>query len=141
MCWRSDTIVTIPASNMTASPRAPNTYVRLALWSGLTLEARSHRWVPVNTHSTPVPPKREEAVGGLTNSTSPMTHTKVVRDSFIPFFFSSFFPFLLFFSFFFLSFFSFFTLFFHFFLFPSSSFSLSFSFFFVSFVFPLFLRG
>ena len=28
---------------------------RLALWSSLILEARSHGWVPVYTHSKPVP--------------------------------------------------------------------------------------
>ena len=34
-----------------------------------------HGWVPVDTHSTPVPSSTGEAVGGLSNFTSPMNHS------------------------------------------------------------------
>ena len=39
-----------------------------------------HGWVPVDTHSTPVPSLTGEAVGGLSNFTSPIHH-KNTRNS------------------------------------------------------------
>ena len=70
---------TLLMSNVSMSPRTQvrtrPTYVRLALWSSLILEARSHGWVPVYTRAQ----FAGEAVGGLTNSTSPMTHKQNKR--------------------------------------------------------------
>ena len=38
------------------------------------LDGEPHGWVPVDTHSTPVPSLTGEAVGGLSNFTSPIHH-------------------------------------------------------------------
>ena len=38
------------------------------------LDGEPHGWVPVDTHSTPVPSSTGEAVGGLSNFTSPIHH-------------------------------------------------------------------
>ena len=41
------------------------------------LDGEPHGWVPVDTHSTPVPSLTGEAVGGLRSITSPIDHRKV----------------------------------------------------------------
>ena len=41
------------------------------------LDGEPHGWVPVDTHSTPVPSMTGEAVGGLCSRTSPIDHRKV----------------------------------------------------------------
>ena len=41
------------------------------------LDGEPHGWVPEDTHSTPVPSMTGEAVGGLSNFTSPIDHRKV----------------------------------------------------------------
>ena len=43
------------------------------------LDGEPHGWVPVDTHSTPVPSSTGEAVGGLSNITSPI-HYRNMRN-------------------------------------------------------------
>ena len=47
------------------------------------LDGEPHGWVPVDTHSTPVPSLTGEAVGGFINFTSPMNHRNT-RNSHSP---------------------------------------------------------
>ena len=46
------------------------------------LDGEPHGWVPVDTHSTPVPSSTGEAVGGLSNFTSPI-HYRNMRNPYM----------------------------------------------------------